>query len=116
MISNNIGKTISPAPKKHPSTIANRHGLAETTAIAAATASGLARREIGVKPQMSANTSDTSATVILTAMPSPERSAFSVAHSQRRSVVVQCDRAKGELLLLLARSHRSAGTTITSPF
>ena len=35
--------------------MATRHGLTEIAAIAAATASGLAKREIGVNPQTTAN-------------------------------------------------------------
>ena len=104
MISNTIGKTTSPAPKKHPSTMANRQGLAEITPIAAATASGLAKRAIGVKPQMSANNNNASATVpifvvVLTAIPIPERSARVILTG---SLVAQYDNGKGELLLLVA--------------
>ena len=80
--------------------MANRHGLDEITAIAAATGSGLAKREMGVKPQMSARTINASATVpifvvVLTAMPSLERFGFCAADFQRRSVVGQCDSSKG---------------------
>jgi hypothetical protein len=61
--------------------MANCQGLAEITAIAAAAASGLAKREIGVKPQMSANTANASAAVpifvvVLTAIPNSEHFCF----------------------------------------